>query len=235
MKEARNAAAGRSSRKQERPGRALTYALAVTLSALAGFVDASGYIHFHHLFVSFMSGNSTQTMVAAAAGDLSEVEVVGRTIVLFILGVMIGEIVGVVSNRWESSVVLVLETTLLGAALASLRLGLGEGWTSGALALAMGVQNAAVHNAEGISVALTYVTGTLVHVGRSLAHALRGKAPWHAALPFLGLWIGLASGGLAGAAIAGRSLALALTVAAGFGLVLLLWTVASAVIAPEEE
>ena len=236
MDEAKNMAAGRS-RKQEQPGQALAYALAVTLSALAGFVDASGYIHFRHLFVSFMSGNSTQTMVAAAAGDLSEVEVVGRTIVLFVLGVVIGEIVGVVSNRWESSVVLVLETTLLGSALASLRLGLGEGWTSGALALAMGVQNAAVHSAEGISVALTYVTGTLVHVGRSLAHALRGKAPWHAALPFLGLWVGLASGGLAGAAIAGRSLALALalTVAAGFGLVLLLWTVASAVIAPEEE
>lgn len=98
----------------------------------------------------------------------------------------------------------------------------------------MGVQNAAVHNAERISVAVTYVTGTLVHVGRSLAHAQRGMAPWHAALPFLGLWIGLASGGLVGAAVAGRSLALALTLAAGFGLVLLLWTVASAVIAPEE-
>ena len=233
MAEAENATAGES-HKQGKPAAAANYALAVTLSALAGFVDASGYIHFHHLFVSFMSGNSTQTMVAAAGGDLSKVEVVGRTIVLFISGVVLGEIVGVISKRWESSLVLVIETALLGAALASLQLGLGEGWTAGLLALAMGVQNAAVHNAEGISVALTYVTGTLVHVGRSLAHALRGKAPWHAALPFLGLWIGLAVGGLAGAAIAGRSLALALTVAASTGLVLLLCTVASAVIAPEE-
>lgn len=211
------------------------FGLAMTLAALAGFVDATGYIHFHHLFVSFMSGNSTQAMVAAAGEDLATLFVFGRTIILFVLGVTIGECVGAISSRWGRPLVLTLEAALLGAALASLHLGLGEGWTSAALALAMGVQNAAVHKAEGISVALTYVTGTLVHVGRGVAEALRGAAPWHAALPFVGLWIGLASGGVAGALIADRSLALALLVAAGACLAILLWTLVSAAVAPDGE
>ena len=211
------------------------FALAMILAALAGFVDATGYIHFHHLFVSFMSGNSTQAMVAAARDDMPEFVVIGRTIALFVVGVTVGETVGEVSMRWGRSAVLMLETVLLGAALASLRLRWGEGWTSAALALAMGVQNAAVHKAEGISVALTYVTGTLVHVGRGISKALRGYAPWHAVLPFVGLWVGLVSGGFVGALIAGRSLALALLVAAGASLVLAMWPLASAVIAPEGE
>ena len=215
-------------------GPTAAFALATTLAALAGFVDATGYIHFRHLFVSFMSGNSTQAMVAAAGGDLPTLEVVGRTIVLFVVGVTLGETVGVVSTRWGRSAVLLTETMLLGVALASLRLGWGEGWTSAALALAMGAQNAAVHKAGGISVALTYVTGTLVHVGRGIAKSLCGAAPWNAALPFVCLWVGLASGGLAGAIVADRSLALALVAAAGVCLVLLLWTSATAVIASEQ-
>ncbi len=175
------AATGRDGKKAPRDTAAV-FALAMVLAALAGFVDATGYIHFHHLFVSFMSGNSTQAMVAAAQDDIPKLIVVGRTILLFVVGVAIGETVGEVSTRWGRSAVLLLETVLLGAALASLQLRWGEGWTSAALALAMGVQNAAVHKAEGISVALTYVTGTLVHVGRGIAKALRGEAPWHAVL-----------------------------------------------------
>lgn len=207
------------------------FALAMILAALAGFIDATGYIHFQHLFVSFMSGNSTQAMVAAAQGDLSKFEVVGRTIVLFVAGVAIGETVGAGSARWGRTAVMFLETALLGVALASLHLRWSEGWTSAALALAMGVQNAAVHKAEGISVALTYVTGTLVHVGRGISKALRGEAPWVAIVPFLGLWLGLVSGGFVGAVVAGHSLALALLVAAAASLVLMLWALASALLA----
>lgn len=35
-------------------------ALAVCLSALAGYVVALGYLQLHGFFVSFMSGNSTR-------------------------------------------------------------------------------------------------------------------------------------------------------------------------------
>lgn len=216
-------------------GQAVVFALAMTLATLAGFVDATGYIHFHHLFVSFMSGNSTQAMVAAAQMDLSAFVVVGRTILLFVLGVTVGEIVLAVSRRWGRSLVLLLVFALLDAALASLHLRWDENWTSATLALAMGVQNAAVHKAEGISVALTYVTGTLVHVGRGVALALRGEARWLAVLPFVGLWISLVVGGFLGALIAARSLLSALLVAACVSLALVLWALATAAVAPEGE
>lgn len=207
---------------------ASVYALATCLTVLAGFVDATGYIHFHHLFVSFMSGNSTQAMVAAAAGDGAKLAVVGRTILLFLGGVIGGELLAALSPRWGRPLVLLVETMLLGIALATLRPAVGEAFAASAMALAMGVQNAAVHKAEGVSLALTYVTGTLVHVGRGVAAALRRASSWRAVLPFLGLWIGLASGGLLGALVSARSLQLALVVAGATSGALLLWSAAVA-------
>ncbi len=228
-------AGGKQLDGDEPRGQALIFAVAMILAALAGFVDATGYIHFRHLFVSFMSGNSTQAMVAAAGGDLPQLAMVGRTILLFVSGVAIGELVGTLSDRWARTLVLLLEVLLLGAALGALRLGWSEGWIAAALAMAMGVQNAAVHKAEGISVALTYVTGTLVHIGRSAAKALHGTGPWRAALPFIGLWVGLIAGGFAGAVAASHSLMLALEIATGAGVVLVLWAVIVATIAPGSE
>lgn len=216
-------------------GQGRVFALAMILAALAGFVDATGYIHFQHLFVSFMSGNSTQAMVAAAGGDFPKLVLVGRTILLFVAGVAVGELVGALSSRWSRTLVLLLEVLLLASALSTLLLNGAEGWIAAALASAMGVQNAAVHKAEGISVALTYVTGTLVHVGRSIAKALRGTGPWRAALPFVGLWTGLIAGGFAGAVAASSSLMLALEIATAAGVVLLLWAVISAAVAPGSE
>jgi len=44
-------------------------ALACALSALAGYVDAIGFLHLGGLFVSFMSGNSTRLGVSLADGQ----------------------------------------------------------------------------------------------------------------------------------------------------------------------
>ena len=43
--------------------------LACALSALAGYVDAIGFLHLGGLFVSFMSGNSTRMGVASRRGN----------------------------------------------------------------------------------------------------------------------------------------------------------------------
>ena len=152
-----------------------------------------------------MSGNSTQGAVDAAAGSAHLVGV-ARAILVFVVGVTIGEFVGAIGERWGRPLVLLLEALCLWAAVGVDHLG-GGAPVASLLGLAMGVQNASVHEAGGISVALTYVTGTLVHVGQALAGALRGTRPWRAILPCIALWIGLVCGGGAGARADGKSAA----------------------------
>ncbi len=47
------------------------YLLAACLSALAGFVDAVGFMYLGGYFISFMSGNSTRLSVAFINGDMA--------------------------------------------------------------------------------------------------------------------------------------------------------------------
>ena len=211
-----------------RPVEAHAFALAVCLAALAGFIDANGFISFGGLFVSFMSGNSTQGAVDAAAGG-AHLPGILRAIAAFVGGVTLGELVGAVGGRWGRPLVLLLETACLWAAA-----GLGHGGNPGGgalatlLGLAMGVQNASVHQADGISVALTYVTGTLVHVGQKLADALHGVRPWGDILPFAGLWFGLVCGSVAGALVTRHAGGVALLVAAAVATALTAWAALAA-------
>ena len=209
------------------PSKPHAFALAVCLAALAGFVDATGFITFDHLFVSFMSGNSTEGAVDVAGGSAHAL-VVGRAVAVFVGGVTLGELVGAAGGRWGRPLVLLVEVLCLWAAVAVGRGGGHGAGHDGALAsllgLAMGVQNASVHKADGISVALTYVTGTLVHVGRTAAGALRGAQPWGDILPYAGLWAGLVGGGVLGALVTRHDGGIALLVAAGFASALMAWT-----------
>ena len=202
--------------------RAHAFTLAICLAALAGFVDATGFITFHGLFVSFMSGNSTEGAVDAVAGG-GHLPGIVRAIGVFVGGVTLGELVGATSKRWGRPLVLLLEALFLWSAVAVDRLG-GGGLVAALLGLAMGVQNASVHKADGISVALTYVTGTLVHIGQKLAGALRGAQPWGDILPFAGLWLGLVCGGVAGTLVTRHDGWGALVVAASVGSALTAWT-----------
>ena len=86
------------------------------------------------------------------------------------------------------------------AALLLLAALLGPGLGSSLLlALAMGMHNALVLRAEGVSVALTYVTGTLVHIGRAVAARLAARKNPPPLWPMVGLWTALAAGATAGA------------------------------------
>jgi uncharacterized membrane protein YoaK (UPF0700 family) len=196
------------------------YALgfAVLLAALAGWVDAVGFVQWNGLYVSFMSGNSTALGAASATADVPQILQVGGVILAFVAGVVCGELFARAAAPRGRPLVLLLEALLLAlAAVAILKVPAREP-AAFLLAFAMGLQNASVHQAGGISVSLTYVTGTLVQMSRRIAAALWGHGPWSAAVPFLVLWLGLVSGAAAGALVVGRSAPAALGLAALFAL-----------------
>ncbi len=170
--------------------------LAVGLAAVAGFVDAVGFIHLGGFFVSFMSGNSTRMVVRATAGDRAQAMEAAGLIGLFVLGVMGGSLLGAVASR-RRLVILSVVAVLLAVAAA-----LGtHGHATGAIltmVLAMGAENAVFERDGEVQIGLTYMTGTLVKFGQRLVLALRGDRPlgW---LPYLALWTSLVTGAGLGA------------------------------------
>jgi uncharacterized membrane protein YoaK (UPF0700 family) len=172
-------------------------ALAAGLSALAGYVDAIGFLTLGGFFVSFMSGNSTRFGVAVATGQWDMAARALGLIGLFVVGVVLGSTVARRAGEGRRSVVLGLEAVLLavGAGLLSAGrplLGMVP------VVLAMGVENTVFQKGGDVRVGLTYMTGTLVRVGQRIATALHGGARWDW-VPFLLLWTGLAAGGALGA------------------------------------
>ena len=60
--------------------------LAALLTALAGLVDAVGYIQLNQLFLSFMSGNSTHLGMTLAKTDWRDAVAAAAIIAAFVTG-----------------------------------------------------------------------------------------------------------------------------------------------------
>lgn len=173
--------------------------LAAAMAALAGFVDAIGYLALNGYFVSFMSGNSTRLSVALVS-DAHVVEVGAALVALFVAGVVVGTIVTrVVASTHRATVVLGLVAALLAAAACCGSAGL-PAVAIACMTLAMGAENVAFERDGEVSVGLTYMTGTLVKVGQRLVAAFTGGERW-AWLWHLSLWIGLVVGAALGALV----------------------------------
>ena len=171
---------------------------AAALSALAGFVDAIGFVESGGFFVSFMSGNSTRLGVGLVA-SLSHAALAGGIILAFVAGVAGGSLVGHAAGerRRAGAVLLAIAVLLLAAA----TVGLG-GWHFAALgltAVAMGAENAIFERGGEVRIGLTYMTGSLVRAGQGLAGMVLGRPagdwPW-----YMVLWGGFVAGAVAGAA-----------------------------------
>ena len=174
------------------------WALAAGLAMLAGYVDAIGFLRLGGLFVSFMSGNSTQLAVAIA-GRTGGVAVAAGLVASFVLGVVLGARVALAAGARRKPAVLALVTLLLAAA----AVGTMSAEPMAALfllALAMGAENNVFQRSGEVSVGVTYMTGTLVKLGQNLAVASAGGPRWRW-LPYLLLWSGLVAGAVAGAAL----------------------------------
>lgn len=200
--------------RYERKIRTLAYAYA----ALAGFVDAIGFLASGGLFVSFMSGNSTRLALGIAQASSAGLAA-AALIASFVLGVVLSSLaIGYARQDrralWAAGSI----AGLLVVAASLQSLGLHNG-VIGTLCLAMGASNTVFQRDGDVGIGVSYMTGTLVKFGHRLADALRG-GDRTACLPYLFLWLSLVIGGIAGAALFAYSVALSLWSAAALALVL---------------
>jgi uncharacterized membrane protein YoaK (UPF0700 family) len=167
--------------------------LAGLLAALAGMVDVIGYLHLHGLFVSYMSGNSTQLAAALGQGELGQAGAIAKLVALFVLGAAAGQVIAGSTGEWHMSWVLAGVAILLTIA------GLSR-TAPEPMVFAMGALNASMHRAGNIPVSLTFVTGVLVRFGQGLGDLLTRRSrdrQWLAqAVP----WVGLIAGATVGSA-----------------------------------
>jgi uncharacterized membrane protein YoaK (UPF0700 family) len=170
--------------------------LAAGLAALAGFVDATGFIKLGGFFVSFMSGNTTRLAVGLATNASAALESVGL-ITGFVLGVMLGTLLGRLAKKQRACRLLLLVAGLLALAAVLNDVGFSTAAIA-AMVLAMGAENTVFEREGEVHIGLTYMTGTLVKFGQRLAGALMGgdRNAWQ---PYLLLWLGLAGGAVVGA------------------------------------
>lgn len=172
-------------------------ALAIGLSALAGYVDAIGFIQLRGFFVSFMSGNSTRLGVGLIERS-HDAAVAAGLIALFVTGVIAGSLTGNFAKPHRRPVVLMLVAGLLIAAAAGAATGTTEVAII-AMVLAMGAENAVFEHDGELHIGLTYMTGTLVKLGQQVAAAIMG-GPRFTWVSYGLLWAGLVAGAVTGAA-----------------------------------
>ena len=162
----------------------------------AGYVDAVGFMMTGGFFVSFMSGNSTRLAVGLVE-NAAYAALALSLIVAFVTGVSVGAFVGRTANARRGVAVLILVSFLLAAAATLASFGI-ERPTILMLAMAMGAENTVFAEDGEVRIGLTYMTGTLVKLGKRITAALLGGDPFGWA-PYFLLWLGLVAGAALGA------------------------------------
>lgn len=199
--------------------------LAVSFAAMAGMVDAIGFLASGGFFLSFMSGNSTRLSVGLVDAA-PYVGMVAALLTSFVTGVVAGSLIGrknmLSPSRRQAFILIIISLLLFAAPLIAsfgfLLLGLCFA------AFCMGLENTLFEREGSVSFGLTYMTGALVKIGQGLATMISGgpRLEW---VPYLLLWLGLISGAAVGALMFGifgyNSLLLPAAYAGIFALVLL--------------
>jgi uncharacterized membrane protein YoaK (UPF0700 family) len=185
--------------------------LAAALAMIAGFIDAYGMITYG-VFVSFMSGNTTQTGYQTAEGAFGPASLSALAILSFVVGSFAGTLLVQAAGRLARRAVFGLVAAALAEIIGLTYFGLlSVGFGIAIVSAAMGVMNSALSRVGAQPVSLTFVTGTLSRVGSNLALALRrapladAQGPWDThlrrAMLLARIWVGF----LAGALLAGAA------------------------------
>src|SRR5277367_5823176 len=180
--------------------------LAAALALIAGFIDAYGMISYG-VFVSFMSGNTTQTGYQAAEGAFGPASLSALAILFFVVGSFAGTLLVQAAGRLARRAVFGVVAAALAEVVGLSYFGsLSVGFGIAIVSAAMGIMNAALSRVGAQAVSLTFVTGTLSRVGSNLALALRrapladAQGPWDThlrrAMLLARIWVGFLAGAL---------------------------------------
>src|SRR4051794_6533376 len=108
-----------------------TATLALALAAIAGFVDAVGFVVLRGLFTAHMSGNAAQVGVRLGHGDPAAAVPLIVAVVLFVCGVALGASVDGIVKRMgmtpRTSFVIGLQVILVAAFMAYGEVKIGGG------------------------------------------------------------------------------------------------------------
>ncbi len=185
--------------------------LAALLATIAGFIDAYGIIAYG-VFVSFMSGNTTQTGYQAAEGDFGPASASALAILFFFVGTFAGAFLLEPVGRPARRLVFAFVAAILAAIFGLTELGLlSTSFGIAIVSFAMGVFNSALSRVGAQAVSLTFVTGTLSRVGSHLALAARrapladSQGPWDSHLRRAMILARVWAGFIAGAILAGAA------------------------------
>jgi uncharacterized membrane protein YoaK (UPF0700 family) len=185
--------------------------LAGVLALIAGYVDAYGLISYR-TYLSFMSGNTTQTGSQVGQGHLDAAVPSFIAIVFFVIGVFTGALLTDSGLRQGQRRAFALVAILLAAVLAITQVAtLANGVAIAALSLAMGTMNATTTHVGAQSLNNGFVTGTLNTMARHLAQAvmhaplLGAQGPWDTHLSRSRLMFGVWSAFIGGAFLAGMA------------------------------
>ncbi|WP_277964270.1 YoaK family protein [Pseudomonas sp. RIT-To-2] len=175
------------------PSRTIAWSL-LPLLALAGATDALMIVHSKDLLAVYMTGNSTKLGDFLALAEWARVAEIASVIAMFVFAATFATWLGDRGGRWRASLVLMLVGVLLMlagplAAQAPQPYALA---TVLVVAAAMGALNQVRVDEPGV----TFVTGSLVKLGRCLA-----GGRWLPATDALLRWLCFLAGALAGALI----------------------------------
>lgn len=179
----------------------LQFGVGLILTAVAGFVDAVGFIALGGFFASFMSGASISLGLSATEQQWLALYHAAVLIAVFVAAATISIVIAGAAQPWAIPATMALEAACLSAAVL---MTVGGYPTSDAIipvVAAMGVQNTALQPINGIRLGVTFMTGTLVSFSQALGESLVGRErPWMWA-PHALVWFLFVAGAAAGAAM----------------------------------
>jgi uncharacterized membrane protein YoaK (UPF0700 family) len=195
-----------------------TAAVAVLLSAVAGFVDIVGWLALAHVYSANMTGNTLHFAQGLLRHQALEPFARAWPILCFVLGLFSSELVHELMQRRGSpasaSVTLGLEVLFILLVVLVLPLppdsevataaGLAYFVPVGLLSTAMGLQNATLVRVGASSVYTTHVTGNLTRLAREAAHftvsrdRIAARRSGRRALLMTGVWTSYLAGALMG-------------------------------------